>query len=677
MKEAGRAIEKYQPLWGSWKVEEFIGEVSGAEVYRVYKEEWGRRYISTVKLLNFFIGKSDIKEAQTIGINSAAMPEYFKSLVGNIQNEIELMYKLRGNSNIVTYEDHAIYEKKADLGWDVLIRMEFLQPLPDYQKGQELSRSEVAKLGIEICKALEACVREGIIHRDIRESSIFVSPKGEYKLGSFSMAKELSKGGRIALASFNPLYMAPELYLEQSYDFSVDIYSLGIVMYKLLNRGRLPFLPLPPVNITFDDTERSVASRMAGEEWVLPVDAGENLGAIILKACSYDKKDRYKSPYEFGQKLERFLKSETKAAKGDSMSSSSTADCAVVEVNYEAAQILAEKGEVDARAAYAKGLERIAVVELAASVDKIDNERKLIKKKLIRNAGIWTAVVVLAFAIAFINAYEVEPATEEPVAKAAIEIAQISPSPTIASTLTPAPAVEKSGEEYYMEGLSHMKNNRNELALSDFEKAKKLGYDSGKANSQIRTIRKRIEIQKLNKKAVGYYEQHDYEKAIAAYAELVKVDADYSSSAQYEDSFFRLAEEHNSVGMKYFNEGKPEQSAKEFDAALGVLEMMKKDLREYDQERYKKWNSIYTGNKSSMLEKIQKIDEYIKLANECNAAGVKYYDEGNYKKAKVEFENAIKQLEEIKLLVPKYSANGYAGFIQIYEGNLKRTEAKM
>jgi len=150
MKKFGRSIEKYQPLWGSWIVEELIGQGSGFEVYRVYKEEWGKRYTSTVKFLSFSIGKSDIKEAQSIGIDNDEMPEYFINLVGNIQNEIELMYRLRGNSNIVTYEDHKTYEKKNKSGWDVLIRMESLQPLPDFIQEHGLGRLEVVKHSVKL-----------------------------------------------------------------------------------------------------------------------------------------------------------------------------------------------------------------------------------------------------------------------------------------------------------------------------------------------------------------------------------------------------------------------------------------------------------------------------------------------------------------------------------------------
>lgn len=679
MKESGRAIDKYQPLWGSWKVEELIGQGRGVEVYKASKEEWGKKYISTVKLMSFSVGKSDIKEAQAIGISATEMPEYFKSLVGNIRNEIELMYRLRGNSNIVTYEDHGIYEQKGDLGWDVLIRMEFLQPLPDFLSGQGLTRLDVVKLGIDICKALEVCGREGIIHRDIKDSSIFVSPRGEYKLGSFSMAKELSKGGRTALTLSNPLYMAPELYNEQSYDSSIDIYSLGIVMYKLLNRGRLPFLPLPPEDITAEDTESSIARRMSGESLLLPADAGDSLGDIILKACSFDKKDRYKSPHEFRRKLERFLKTEMKSSNGDSLQTGEVFVYVAAD-NEEAASKSAE-ADIEATEESPAESTGTAIVETAASIDKRGNTRKGAGKRLALTIVVCAALMILAFILGYSMNYYYAPVPEEPIAKKAdadkAEETNAVQTPTTAATPTPEPEKEKTGEEYYKEGLAHMESNRNELAIAAFQEAKKLGYDSTKADSRINMIRKRIEVQQLSKKAADYYELHEYEKAIETYAALAKTDASYKSSNQYADSYFKLAEEHNSLGMEYFSEGKLEQSLKEFDVALSVLEKMKKNLKGYDTERYARWNSIYDGNKSSMQEKIQKISDHMKLADECNRAGVQYFNEGYWKKAKTEFERALEHLEEVRRISPKYSANGYEGMIKIYEGNLKRANSKM
>lgn len=51
-----------------------------------------------------------------------------------------------------------------------------------------MNAREVAKLGCDICSALEACHESGIIHRDIKPANILVTETGDYKLGDFGIA---------------------------------------------------------------------------------------------------------------------------------------------------------------------------------------------------------------------------------------------------------------------------------------------------------------------------------------------------------------------------------------------------------------------------------------------------------------------------------------------------------
>lgn len=307
MKETNEIIYKLEPLWGSWEIEDFVGAGNFGKVYKVSREEWGQKYISAVKLISIPQSANDYKEAQTIGIGSGSMEGYFEDFVKSIVSEIELMYKLKGNSNIVSYEDHMIIKKEDEIGWHILIKMEFVQSLTDYVANNEVSISDILRLGTDICKALETCGKYNIIHRDIKDDNIFVSKDGNFKLGDFGIAKELSKNGRTASMRGTPLYMAPEVYKGEKYDCTVDTYSLGIVMYKLLNKGRLPFMPPYPDNITYNDTENSIDSRMRGETLRLPVDAENALGELVLKAISYNPADRFKSPKDMRLELERVI----------------------------------------------------------------------------------------------------------------------------------------------------------------------------------------------------------------------------------------------------------------------------------------------------------------------------------------------------------------------------------
>lgn len=71
----------------------------------------------------------------------------------------------------------------------------------------------------------------------------------------------------------------------------VDIYSLGIVLYKLRNHNRLPFISLKKQLITYRDKEEALNRRMAGEKLPVPAEAGEAFAEVILKACAYDRHD--------------------------------------------------------------------------------------------------------------------------------------------------------------------------------------------------------------------------------------------------------------------------------------------------------------------------------------------------------------------------------------------------
>lgn len=98
--------------------------------------------------------------------------------------------------------------------------------------------------------------------------------------------------------------MAPEMYRGEQYDSRVDIYALGLVLYKLMNHNRLPFLNLEKQLITYRDKENALTRRMSGETPPPPVDAGEAFGSVILKACAYDAKERYQTPDKFREALE-------------------------------------------------------------------------------------------------------------------------------------------------------------------------------------------------------------------------------------------------------------------------------------------------------------------------------------------------------------------------------------
>lgn len=289
----------------NWKIGECIGSGAFGRVYRIVRTEFGHTYEAALKVLEIPQHSSDVETIRHEGMSEKNITEYFESVVEDIVKEFALMSKLKGNSHIVSYEDHEVVRKKDSFGWEIYIRMELLTPLFTYTEQHQMTVSDVIKMGIHLCKALELCERHHIIHRDIKPENIFISHNGDFKLGDFGIARELEKTSCDLSKKGTKSYMAPEVYKGMEYNFSVDIYSLGIVLYRFLNNNRLPFYPDAPKPIRYSDKEEATLLRMCGNEMPKPCNASSELADIILKACAYIPSKRYGSAKEMREELER------------------------------------------------------------------------------------------------------------------------------------------------------------------------------------------------------------------------------------------------------------------------------------------------------------------------------------------------------------------------------------
>ena len=121
--------------------------------------------------------------------------------------------------------------------------MELLTPLADWQYNHPLDEETVIRLGCEISSALAYAMDSGLVHRDVKLENIFVDHMGRFKLGDFGIARTIEKTTGGLSKKGTESYMAPEVYLGKNYNEQIDIYSLGIVLYRLMNNNRLPFYP--------------------------------------------------------------------------------------------------------------------------------------------------------------------------------------------------------------------------------------------------------------------------------------------------------------------------------------------------------------------------------------------------------------------------------------------------
>ena len=304
--------QEINKIWNGWNVVAVLGEGAFGKVYKVVKEEFGHNYEAALKIIKIPANQAEMDSILNDGMDEKSITEYFRGIMEDIVNEVSLMSKLKGNTHIVSYEDHVVVPNKEKIGWTIYIRMELLIPLFMFYKKNSPSRKDVIQLGIDICKALEVCEKYKVIHRDIKPENIFVSELGKYKLGDFGIAKQMEKSIATLSRKGTQTYMAPEIYLGNNYNQSVDIYSLGIVLYRFLNGNRVPFLPAFPEQITPNDKQRANLKRIKGCQIPSPGNADKELARVILKACAYRPEERYQNAEELKIALEKALDKEKK-----------------------------------------------------------------------------------------------------------------------------------------------------------------------------------------------------------------------------------------------------------------------------------------------------------------------------------------------------------------------------
>ena len=309
--------ETYRPgaqVLGDWNIVSCLGEGSYGKVFEIERSEFGQTYRAALKVITVPQSSAEVRSVISEGMSVSQAEAYFHGIVEELMHEFSIMFKLKGTANVVSCEDLRVLEHPDGIGWDILIRMELLHPLLPYVYQHPMARRDIIKLGIDICKALELCQRYNIIHRDIKPENIFISDNGDYKLGDFGIARTIERTSSGLSKKGTYSYMAPEVYAGKEYGFSVDTYSLGLVLYRMLNKNRGPFLPQPPEAITYDNREQALARRVSGEPLPRPFYGEGRLGEIVLKACAFDPKDRYSSPQQLRQELEAILYTQTDAA---------------------------------------------------------------------------------------------------------------------------------------------------------------------------------------------------------------------------------------------------------------------------------------------------------------------------------------------------------------------------
>ena len=298
--------EELRDVWPEWHVAGRLGSGAFGDVFQIYRDNFGIRVDSALKVIQM----SSTDSTVILPMNKDDQERAKDDIPDPLRSEIQIMEALRGAPNIVTIED--FYFRREGLTCSLFVRMELLTSLQEILQGPPGQHSlssipEIIKLGRDICKALIYCENKEIIHRDIKPENLFVDEFGEYKVGDFGASKRMDTVhvARTMTGIGTLSYMAPEVFRGQSYNNTVDIYALGLVLYRLLNNGRMPFLPADG-SYTMRDIDSANYKRLHGTP--LPALTGKTVGGepvsdwldtAVRKACAVDPADRYQTAKEF------------------------------------------------------------------------------------------------------------------------------------------------------------------------------------------------------------------------------------------------------------------------------------------------------------------------------------------------------------------------------------------
>lgn len=248
------------------------------------------------------VSATDTNLDKRVGIKILPPTVVSDTAVARFHQEAKAVSKLN-HPNIVQVLDFGF----ASTGEPFLV-MEFVQgeTLDSViDKNKKLPLRSAVKLAIQICTGLEHAHAHGIVHRDLKPANIMLDENNQVKILDFGLAKildeatvdwRLTKPGQ---AMGSPLYMSLEQLRGEEVDTRSDIYSLGLVIYKMVT-GQVPFED--------ENMMKVIMGRMQLAPPVLPPDEGnpllsDALNAVIEVALQREADDRFESMTELKEAL--------------------------------------------------------------------------------------------------------------------------------------------------------------------------------------------------------------------------------------------------------------------------------------------------------------------------------------------------------------------------------------
>lgn len=329
--QAATFLEDRSLLFESLPIQPELPMITRAGPYRIVRKI-GHGGMGTVYLAE----RSDGEFRKQVAIKLMTPQFGAGKVVNRFRNERQVLAAL-DHPNIARLLDGGSTEQ----GFPYLV-MDYVDGIriDDWCDNRRLTVRARLKLFLHVCAAVEYAHAKQVIHRDIKPNNILVTAEGVPKLLDFGIAKVLNPDLRAetletttGFAPMTPDYASPEQVRGEPPGPPTDIYSLGLVLYRLLT-GRLPYqLPetdLPRVAQVICEAEPVKPSVAVSRDDSMAASRGEsayglrqalagNLDNIVLNALRKEPERRYGSVREFSEDIERHLENVPVHARQESL----------------------------------------------------------------------------------------------------------------------------------------------------------------------------------------------------------------------------------------------------------------------------------------------------------------------------------------------------------------------
>lgn len=300
------------PVFGNWYTDRQIGIGTDGKVFRIYKENFdGSRDYSILKIIRLGENRN---ETQSLVSDDVIITEndeeYYSKIIKDISDNVTTLMNSDKGKHFVKYQDIELRKASDGKGRLILLRLEEMRSLADLLKDISFTLEETVRLGISICKALVKCRSFNYFYPNLKPENILFDKNGVCKLGDFGTFCTIEPAKSSVAYMRTQHYMAPEFYKTGKFNCTIDTYSLGLILYMLTNRNRLPFTPEYPENMPINALNEAMQRRLEGAALPKPALANDDLYKIILKACAMQPNERYLTPKQMLSDLMSVLNEE-------------------------------------------------------------------------------------------------------------------------------------------------------------------------------------------------------------------------------------------------------------------------------------------------------------------------------------------------------------------------------